>query len=207
MAKPIEHHIIVLDAANDSSKTYGVTHKSRNVFDTTKSHSPTRLDVWDNTGRPNPYKGLKLGDVAFEGNPHRQQVITDWFLRTYPNAVTAEWFDPQNNPTDEPVSLLLSLESTAICADTRFNTGAALSGQVYAKGTRLGDRDTATLVYPDGTTREIMLHFPPHNNGHGYAQFTDTTAHLCGDKCDPPNEPETHRGIQIGDGNHQVNNF
>jgi hypothetical protein len=202
MAKPIEHHTIILDVADESSAQYGVAFRSRFVYDTTKSSSPTRLDVWANAGRPNPYHGMKLGDVAFEGNPHRQQVITQWFLDTnrkfHADPLTAKWFDPQNNPTDDPFTILLSLESSVICSTPGMNTGFPGSGQVYAKGTRLGDGDTATLIYPDGSTREVTLHFPPHNNGHGFAKFNNS----------PPATPKPQgQGIQIGDGNHQVNNF
>ncbi len=172
MPKPIEHHVIILDAESEYRREqYGVTHKSRCVFATTKSHSPTRLDVWDNTGRPNPFKGLRLGDVAFKGNPYREQVVTEWFANKASKPLTAKYFDPSNEPTDEPTSLQLTPESTAICADTRMNTGQPGSGQVYATGVKLGNLDTATLVYPDGTTREVTLHFPPHHNGHGYATF------------------------------------
>ncbi len=192
MAKPIEHHTIILDVAGAGGAHYGMAFKSRFVYDTTKSHSPTRLEVWANAGRPNPFHGARLGDKI------RDQVVNEYYLRAHPNALTAKWYDPQNNPTDDPFTVLLSTESTAMCADTRMNTGQPGSRQVYARGVRLGDGDTATLVYPDGSTREVLLHFPPHNNGHGFATFTTAT---------PATPKPQGQGIQIGDGNHQVNNF
>jgi hypothetical protein len=134
------------------------------------SSAPTRIDVWDNTGRPNPFKGLKLGDVAFKGNPHREQVITEWFANKPSRPLTAEYFDPQNEPTDAPVSILISPESTVITSNGT-NTGTIASGQVYDKGVTLRREDTATLRFLDGSTRDVALHFT--NNGHGYAVFTD----------------------------------
>ncbi len=161
MCKPIEHHNVLIDAASAYwTEHYGVLYKSRHVYSTTRSHSPTRIVVWDNTCRPNPDKGKGLGDRLHGGN-----VLT---RHSAPGTATAAYTDPHGKPTDDPVTILLSTESTVICADTRFNTGQAGSGQVYATD-GLGDGDTATLVYPDGSTIEVVLRFPPHNNGHGYA--------------------------------------
>ena len=165
------HEILMIETAEYRRDHYGVTHSSLYVYGTSTSHSPTRIDMWDNTGRPNPFKGMKLGDVAFKGNPHREQVITEWFANKASRPLTAKYFDPQNEPTDAPVSILISPESSAICADTSMNTGQPGSGQVYDKGVTLRREDTATLRFLDGTTRDVALHFT--NNGHGYATFTD----------------------------------
>lgn len=160
------HHDIVLDVASKSRAYYGITHTGRNVYDTTTRGGPTRLAVWENIGRPNPYHGAQLGDRPCKGRGELDITITEYSLpKTLPR-----FLDPHNNPTDEPVSLLLSPESTVICSNTSMNTGQPGSGQVYAEG-KLADGDTATLFFPLGDTREVVLHFPPHHNGHGYATF------------------------------------
>lgn len=143
------HHMIVMDTAK--ANDYGITHRGRNVFDTTGSHSPTRLVAWDNTGRPNPRNGepVRFGQYGPAGGGD------------------GKYLDPHNEATDAPASLLLTPESTCITS-SGTNTGTVASGQVFAPG-RLADGDTATLSFPDGTTREAVLHFPPHRNGHGFA--------------------------------------
>jgi hypothetical protein len=146
MPKPIEHHVIVMrEAPTDKREHYGVLYESCLVYDTTKSHSPTRLVVWDNTNRP-----FRADRATWN--------------------TSGAFLDPHNNGTDDPVSFLLSPESTCICADTRMNTGQPGSGQVYARGERLGEADTATLIYPDMTALTVALHFT--NNGHGIATAT-----------------------------------
>jgi hypothetical protein len=157
-------HIIVLDASKPYDyEHYKITHRSRNVFSTTALRlAPTRLVVWQNH-RPNPFYGAELGDVIGD------QTVNEYFLAT--GRTKPRLLDPQNKPTDEPVTLLLSPESSALCANTDLNTGQPGSGQVFARGVTLDREDTATLVYPDGTTREVTLHFPPYHNGHGYATF------------------------------------
>ena len=158
------HHDIPMLPATESRAHYGIIHSSAFVYDTTKSHSPTRVDIWDNTGRPNPFRNAKLGDVI------RNQTVTEWFLGT--GKTEPRYFDPQNEPTDAELSILLSTESSVICADTRMNTGQPGSGQVYGPG-RLGEGDTATLHFADGHKQNVTLHFT--NNGHGYAvlKFTE----------------------------------
>jgi hypothetical protein len=150
-------HTITLQA--ESANDYGVTYRSTYVYQTTKSHGPTRLVVWSNTDRPNPDLGKQLGDTLRNGN--KVTAYSERYTR-------GQYVDPHNEPTDSPVSYLLTPESTAICADTRFNTGQPGSGQVYGDGT-LADGDTAELTYPDGTTELVTLHLPAHHNGHGSA--------------------------------------
>lgn len=168
MVKPIEHHIIPMLPAKDSRAGYGVIHSSAFVYDTTKSSSPTRVDIWDNTGRPNPFKGAKLGDVV------RDQTITEWFLST--GKTEPRFYDPHNEPTDAEISILLSPESTVI-TNNGTNTGTVASGQVFEPGNpKLGEGDTAELHFIDGHKQNVTLHFT--NNGHGYAllKFTEVTA-------------------------------
>ena len=167
MSKPIENHVMVMrDAGEYRRDSYGVLYQSCLVYDTTKSHAPTRLDVWSNTDRPNPYYGAKLGDRPCEGRGALDITITEYSLpKTH-----AKYLDPHNDPTDDEISFLLSPESSVICSDTSRNTGQPGSGQVYAKGERLGEGDTATLVYPDWTVQRVLIHFT--NNGHGIATAT-----------------------------------
>jgi hypothetical protein len=136
------HTIVLQETTRDRRDFYGITHESAHVYAQARSSGPTRVAVWDNTGRPNK------GGSHITGN--------------------GKYVDPQNVATDEPVSYLLTPESTVISADTRYSTGGALSRQAYGPGT-LRDGDTATLAYPDGSTQDVTLHFPKHSNGHGYA--------------------------------------
>lgn len=145
------HHFIVLDKA--PANTYGIRYKGRNVYQTSKSNGPTRLVVWNNTTRRNPRNGepVRFGDCGpIDGGD-------------------GCYLDPDNKATDAPVSFLLSPESSVI-TDNGTNTGTQASGQVYADDT-LRDGDTATVSFPNGSTREIVLHFPAHQNGHGYAKL------------------------------------
>lgn len=160
------HHFIVMDTADAyRSEHYGITHQSRNVYDTTKSSGPTRLVVWSNVKRLNTDKGKRLGDKLEVGD-RRGNIVTEYSLQF----TRGSYLDPHNKPTDSAHSLLLTPESSVITSNGT-NTGTVASGQVYAPG-RLADQDTATLSYPGGTTVEVELHFPPHHNGHGYATIT-----------------------------------
>lgn len=155
------HHLIILNAPSMDQAHYGILFSSRHVYHARRaSDGPLRLKVWLNSGRPNPDLGKSEGDEMRNGNR-----VTKY---SPPGTVTAAYLDPHNRPTDDPVSVLIGPESVAICSDTRMNTGQPGSGQVYAPGT-LRDGDTATLSFPDGTTGEIALHFPPHSNGYGHA--------------------------------------
>jgi hypothetical protein len=179
MPKDSEHHTMVLDTSTRyDQEHYGVMYRGRHVYQTTKSTAPTRLVVWDNTKRPNPDNGKQLGDTL-EAGDRRGNTATRWAIDS--GHTRGRYLDPMNRPTDSRYSLLLTPESSAMCADTRMNTGQPGSGQVYSQG-RLGDMDTATLVYPDGTTAEIVLHFPKWHNGHGFAvidneEDTHATSH------------------------------
>lgn len=159
------HHIIPMFVSTAYDKEhYNITHRSAFVYDSQRTHSPMRLVVWDNMNRPNPYRNAKLGDVI--GTGQNAQTITEWFLST--GRTKPRFYDPHNEPTDEPFSFLLSLECTVI-TNSGTNTGTIASGQVYAPDTKLMDGDTATLKYTDGTEQEVTLHIPRHNNGHGHA--------------------------------------
>lgn len=147
----MNHHFIVLNKAD--ANTYGILYTGRNVYQTSKSNGPTRLQVWDNTNRVNKRNGepVRFGDCGpVDGGD-------------------GKYLDPNNRATDEPVSFLLTPESSVI-TNNGTNTGTAASGQVYAEDI-LRDGDSATLSYPTGQTREIILHFPAHRNGHGYAKL------------------------------------
>lgn len=160
----MSHFTIIMDTVAQYRTTdYGILYESRHVFSTTKSHSPTRVVIWNNTHRPNPDRGKQLGDKLRDGC-----IVTKY---STPGITERRYIDPQGKPTDEKVTILLSPESTAICADTRLNTGQPGSGQVYAQD-RLDDGDTAKLILPDGTNADVVLHFPRGHNGHGYATFS-----------------------------------
>lgn len=163
------HHDIPMVPAKASRRDYGVIHSSAFVYHgLRKWGGPTRIDVWDNTDRPNPYKGAKLGEVI------GQQTITEWFVST--GKTEPRFFDPHNEPTDAEISILISPESSSMCADTYYNTGSPGSGQIYAPDDAvLRKGDTATLRFADGHEQNVTLHFT--NNGHGYAllKFTEVT--------------------------------
>jgi hypothetical protein len=156
------YHTIVLDNADEREASYGITHKSVYVYPTSKGHAPTRIVVWDNTNRP--FDGSRV-DV-------RGRVVDGEWV-----ADKGKYLDPHNRATDNPVTVLLTPESSAICLDTRYNTGQPGSGQVYAAtDTRISEGDTLTLVYPeqeDGAlvTRDVTVSFKRHGNGHGEATF------------------------------------
>jgi hypothetical protein len=122
---------IQMNQADENAASYGITHKSASVYRNVGS-GPLRVKVWDNTNRPNPHPGetrwTNFGSIGGDG----------------------QYLDPNNKGTDETVSILISPESTAICADTRMNTGQPMSGQVYSDD-RLTDGATVTLVLPNDT--------------------------------------------------------
>lgn len=154
------HHLIVLDNASDyRNEHYGVMYESRNVFATSSSgrYTPNRIALWNNLRRPNPRNGerVRYGDygVIDGGN--------------------GKFLDPQNKATDDTVSILITPESSVLCANTSMNTGQPGSGQVFAKDVLLSDGDTATLSYPRGLTREVTINLPRGHNGHGTATFKE----------------------------------
>lgn len=153
------HHYITLDnTAEYRSQEYHVIYTSRNVFRSVKSTSPTRVEVWDNTFRLNPRNGepVRYGSYGpVDGG-------------------NGKYLNPRNIATDDELTVLITTESTAICADPAFNTGQPGSGQVYAtdeagRYVTFKEGDTATLSTPDGTLKSVTLHFT--SNGHGYATF------------------------------------
>lgn len=161
--RALNHYTIVLDSAGDYRREhYGVLYQSRNVYRTAYGHSPTRLAVWDNTQRPNPDRGKRIGDTLRHGG-----VVTKYSKR---GTTKALYLSPNGNPTDCERTILLSPEASSIDA-YGTGTGTAASGQVYAKNApTMRDGDTATLIYPDGTEQTVTLMFQSMNNGHGYAE-------------------------------------
>lgn len=152
------HFMIPMVAGDKRDQGYGIRAKSAFVYDTTKSHYPTRLVLWDNTGRPNKRNGEPVS-------------YTNYGPRDGGNG---RWLDPSNRATDDMLTMLLTTESIGISSDTSMNTGQPGSGQVYAPAVgKMGDGDTATLIYDRAGFGdvEVTLHFPPHRNGHGFATF------------------------------------
>jgi hypothetical protein len=62
---PAEHRVELVEATSDRAQ-HGITHLSRYVFRTSKSHYPTRVKVWTNVNRPNPRNGqpVKFGEYG-----------------------------------------------------------------------------------------------------------------------------------------------
>lgn len=152
------HYMIIMEGVPESRMGYGIRAESKYVYRTNKSHSPTRVVVWDNTGRPNKRNGqpVEYGNYGPKDGGN------------------GRWLDPHNKATDDMLSIELTPEASVICANTDMNTGQPGSGQVYDKDADvLRDGDTATLVYGHGGFGdvEITLHFPPGHNGHGHATF------------------------------------
>jgi hypothetical protein len=52
--------IAMVPASKYRQEHYGVTHESALVYRTNTSHSPTRVQVWDNTRRVNPDPGGRI---------------------------------------------------------------------------------------------------------------------------------------------------
>lgn len=117
-----------------NAQSYGIRFRSKFVYRFTGTglhnpSSPHRVNVWDNTGRPNtdpdrfkPALGRKVGPGAY--------------------------IDPRGHGTDHATSILTNAEST-IMTDNGTNTGTEASGQVYADVTiRTGE--SVMLRAPDG---------------------------------------------------------
>lgn len=134
---------------------YGVLHSSAFVYRTSKTHSPTRVDVWDNTRRLNPDDGgpIQHGKYGPIGGGN------------------GKYLDPHNKATDAERSVLLTPECTVITAQ-RNGTGHPDSGQVWAKPV-LNDGDQIVLVYLDGSAEVATVVFPRYGNGHGHAELMD----------------------------------
>lgn len=148
-------HRIELVEAGEQHRRYGVsvTHMSTRVYPVAGSVNPTRVEVWDNTGRPNPHPGEvrwnEYGPVGGEGR----------------------YLDPHNVGTDEPVSVLLSPEASVVSAHGD-GTGTATSGQVWADTDPIGDGDTLVLSWPDGSVSAWTVAL--NRNGHGHAVREDS---------------------------------
>jgi hypothetical protein len=125
--------ITLLPGSDYDRERYGITHRSEHVYRVAgkgvhnRSH-PHRIQVWDNTVRPN-------------SDPDR---LTEFTGRVGPGA----YIDPQGKGTDDPITVTTSAESIAITNSGR-NTGTEPSGQVYAPQT-LTIGDYVVLTYPDG---------------------------------------------------------
>lgn len=144
--------IVMVNASEYSRKTYGVTHRSRYVYNVAGSHAPTRIDVWSNVNRPN----LRDGQAVRYG----QYGPLDGGCGRY--------LDPSNHATDAPVSVLLTPESSCISA-RGDGTGSEASGQVYSPDdTPLRTGDTLTLRFPLGPDQTYKVRLT--NNGHGIAE-------------------------------------
>lgn len=141
---------VELREASAESKSYGVTHKSRYVYSTSRGHYPTRVEVWSNVDRPNPRNG----------EPVR------WGQYGKLDGGNGRYLDPGHDATDAPVTVLLTPESTIITSDGT-NTGTEASGQVYASGVTIRTGDVLCLIYPDGREESWTVRFT--RNGHGEA--------------------------------------
>ena len=145
------HEIPMLPAKPSRTDDYGVLHSSAFVYQTSRGSGPTRIDVWDNTRRPN----------ARNGEPLR------WGQCGVLDGGNGRYLDPENQATDETVSVLLTPECTVIDA-YGTGTGSAASGQVYSPdGETIRSGDTLMLMYPDGTHEARVVRFT--GNGHGQA--------------------------------------
>lgn len=146
--EPTVHRVELIEAPA-SRQQYGITHLSRHVFQTSRGSHPTRVQVWCNTGRPNPRNGepVRFGEYGpIDGG-------------------RGAYLDPGRKATDAAYSILLSPESVAITSNGT-NTGTEASGQVYAPSdTRIVENDTLVLALPDGRQQTFTAHFT--NNGHG----------------------------------------
>lgn len=130
-------HVIRMVAASENRRSYGITHRSANVYQMTgrglhNRHAPHRVQVWDNTGRPNTEPD-RWNDHSGKPGP-------------------GQYLDPFGKGTDSPVTVTTSAEATAITSNGT-NTGTVASGQVYASDA-LTVGDYAVLLYPDGSTSD-----------------------------------------------------
>lgn len=142
------HRIPMVPTNAGQRAQYGVEFTSAFVYRTSKSTAPTRIDMWANR-KPNPRDGqpVRYGEYGpIDGGNGRL-------------------LDPGNRATDEPVSVLLSPESTVITAQ-RNGTGHPDSGQVWGpQDDCIRPGDTLLLVFADGRQETWRATFS--NNGHG----------------------------------------
>lgn len=141
-------NIPMLPVSAYRTASYEIMYESKFVYRTRKSSAPTRVVMWGNTERPNPRNGepVRYGDYGpIDGGNGR-------------------YLDPNNNPTDDPVTVLLSPESTAI-TDNGTNTGTEASGQVYAPERLATD---ATVTSSFRTVPVLITAYSLQTTGHGY---------------------------------------
>jgi hypothetical protein len=119
----------MVEAEAADSRVHGVTLQSAAVYQTMPSSYPIRVEVWNNTDRPNT-------------NP------ADFGPGSY--------IDPRGEATDDAVTVLISPDDTVINA-SRANTDTAC-GDAYVERP-IADGDTLILVYPDGRreTRVVRM--------------------------------------------------
>lgn len=137
---------------------YGILFESAFVYETNRSHSPTRLQVWDNTRRPNPDPGgpIQWGECG-----------------PLPTGGDGKWIDPNNRATDTERSYLIKTEATTIDA-YGTGTGSVASGQVYSTDPRrICDGDRVLLRFADGAELDMIAVLPQHGNGYGYLRPTE----------------------------------
>lgn len=147
----MEQRVPLVGADERREQHYGVTHSSASIWRVKGSHSPTRVEVWSNVNRPNPHPGQvkwkQFGPIGGDG----------------------KYLDPENQGTDDEVTVLLSPESSGIYADAP-NTGHEGSGQVWApEHEPIATGDVLVLVYPDG--REEPRTVTLTGNGYGRADL------------------------------------
>ncbi|MDG4783275.1 hypothetical protein O7614_26805 [Micromonospora sp. WMMD961] len=131
------HQIIDVIEASADKRTYGITHRGVFVHEVSgkglhNRQYPHRVQVWDNTGRPNPRNGepVRYGQYGrIDGGD-------------------GKYLDPNHNATDEPVTVLLSAESIAI-TNNGTNTGTWDGGQPFGAALKVGE--AVRLRYMDGT--------------------------------------------------------
>lgn len=152
-------HVILDHTEKHRREDYGVLYESRHTFavDTgSRLYEPNvKVNVWDNTCRPNRDRGKKLGDTLSNGN-----VVTRY---SRPGITEAAYISPRGNPTDNERTILLDPQSVMI-TDSGNNSGYATTGQTMTNDA------LATLHFPDGTSQVVNLVFPRHSNGHGHCE-------------------------------------
>lgn len=128
----------LVEASEYDQKLYGITHRSRHVYRVgPHMHNalyPHRVQVWDNTRRPNTdperfVSGRKVGPGAYVA--------------------------PDGSGTDCEVSIVASAEPISI---DRYGTGTGTeaSGQVWADG-GLGRGNFVVLRYPSGELSDPLV--------------------------------------------------
>lgn len=144
----MDYHVIPMTAVEPNSFTE--LFRSRFVYRGWNS-SVIRINVWDNTGRPN----------RRNGEPIR------WGQCGPLDGGDGLYLDPHNEATDAETSILITPEATVISAHGD-GTGTEASGQVYAEQAGpLRSGDILRLTFPDGSVLVRVVRMT--NNGHGVA--------------------------------------